>query len=81
MADRLFNVAEMLKDCYHLKLQAKTDQERHYWDCEIYRWKNELMSNNINPDSIDSFEFKVRHGAFDSYPALQAQALKLLSEK
>ena len=81
MADRLFNVAEMLKDCYRLRNKATSDQEKHYWEREIYKWKNELMENNINPDSIDSFEFKARHGAFDNYPTLQAQALRFLSEK
>lgn len=48
---------------------------------EIYKWKNELMSNNINPDSIDSFEFQVRHGAFSKYPAMEQEALKLLASE
>jgi len=81
MADRLYNVAEMLKDCYHLKLQAKSEQERHYWDMEIYKWKNELMENNVNPDSIDSLEFKTRHGAFSNYPSLEKQAYDLINSK
>ena len=78
MADRLYNVAEMLKDCYSLRNKATSENERHYWEREIYKWKNELMENNINPDSIDSFEFKVMHGAFSKYPALEAEAYKIL---
>lgn len=81
MADRMYNVAEMLHDCYRLRNEAHSTQERHYWDMEIYKWKNELMSNNINPDSIDSFEFQVRHGAFSKYPGMEQEALKLLASE
>lgn len=79
MADRLYNVADMLKDCYHLRLEATTAKEKHFWDCEIYKWKNELMANNINPDSIDSLEFQVRHGAFSKFPSLEAQAWEVVN--
>jgi len=79
MADRMYNVAEMLKDCYHLRTVASSDKEREFWNREIYKWKNELMANNINPDSIDSFEFQVRHGAFSKYPALEQEGLKIIN--
>lgn len=80
MADRIYNVAQMLKDCYSLRNKACSEQERHYWEREIYKWKNELMENNVNPDSINDFEFEVKHGAFSKYPSLEEQALKLIQK-
>lgn len=74
MTDRIYNVAEMLKTCYGLKNKATTARERDYWEKEIYKWKNELMANNVNPDSIDTLKFQVEHGAFDDYPELKRQA-------
>ena len=78
MADRMYNVAQMLREARDLKLKAPYgSEERHYFERECYKWENELMANSINPTDIDTFEFKVQHKAFDSTPALQLQAEQL----
>jgi hypothetical protein len=78
MADRMYNVAQMLLKARQFRNEAQYGSaERKYFDRECYKWENELMSNNINPDSIESFEFKVQHGFFDDYPALALQAQEL----
>lgn len=78
MPDRMYNVAVMLRKARDLKKKAPFGRaEEHYFERECYKWENELMSNNINPTEIDSFEFAVQHKAFDHTPALQIQAEKL----
>ena len=61
MKDRLGNVADMLEKALELRNNAKSNEEKHYFDCEAYKWKNELMQNGVNPSDIDSYEFFMAH--------------------
>ena len=59
--DRMGEVAYMLDRAFDLRNSAKSSEEKRYYDQEIYRWKREMLDNNINPSSRDSFEFQMAH--------------------
>ena len=61
MKDRLGNVADMLNQAIKLRNTATSREEEHYFEREVYKWKNELMANNINPSDIDSYDFAIKH--------------------
>ncbi len=62
MPDKIYNIADMLKQSKELRLKAETDDERHYFDREIYKWSNQLMSYGINPTDIYTPTFYFNHG-------------------
>lgn len=81
MTDRIYNIAQMLQDARRMWQKAKSEEERHFFDVEIYKWKSELLLNNVNPDSIDEIEFKYQHGGFDKFPTLKQQAFQIITSK
>lgn len=61
MKDRLGNVADMLDQAVRLREAATSKEEKHYFEREVYKWRNELMQNGVNPSDIDSYEFFMAH--------------------
>lgn len=63
MPDRIYNIAEMLKQAQQLRNNAPSNSaERKFFEKECYRWSSELLSNNVNPSDIYSSEFYLHHG-------------------
>jgi hypothetical protein len=61
MKDRLGNVADMLDQAVRLRDTAASKEEKHYFEREVYKWRNELMQNGVNPSDIDSYDFFITH--------------------
>ena len=63
MADRIYEVAEMLKKAQKFRNNAPADsKEKDFFAKECYMWSKELLANNINPSDIYSSEFYLHHG-------------------